>query len=635
MGLFKFGCWSVFRKNEKISEPLEQPLQFLPKIFEPLNIELILIIFQVGTESTSGHNAPPLHYCNQCGFSFTAKRSLDRHMKKHTTPKSFQCSTCSKRFHRADAKRRHEKTQHSNQPVRRLPNGGLGTCGNGVTAANTTTTTNATPSTANSASATATVNAAQQGSPAPARRVGGGRRRRPVRTLASTRRRRTNASSHASASGTTSDDTPSSTSRSTLSRRMNVMRMSTAFRGACVSWRLEFPTAGTGGGAGALRTPHHGAIVQDLLETAACKMRNYLSRYQRDRQLIKYNCSLHVEFVQSKDESIVTVPPIVLVTDQQTVSADTDIGLQLNGCAQQLGDRIVSYEGNGSGWVTDNLIWMDVTVWEIDPLRGSTYFPLSDWIKNTRCVINPQNTDQECFRHAVMIALYDPGHASNRSRVSSYLRFYQEEDAPHFEGLEYPLRVIDVGKFESLNKDISVNIYGVVDYGNNRYSNDAENDRDDELNNDDDEEEGDDHGESTMSDGECSSDEDDEETEEDRRFLNDNVEQHEDIAFYRHVDNELDTAAAAADTDTSTHQTSYTIQRGNRGRKRTKQGKRGGYIYPIRIAPEIRGRHVNLLCVEDPDHDGKFHYSCIKNFSGLVRGQYNKHGSHNLHFCYR
>ena len=66
--------------------------------------------------------------------------------------------------------------------------------------------------------------------------------------------------------------------------------------------------------------------------------------------------------MQATDESIVTFPPVVLVTDQMEVYHDTDVDELLTKCAVALGDRIVSYEGNGSGWVVDKLIWLDTTI---------------------------------------------------------------------------------------------------------------------------------------------------------------------------------------------------------------------------------------------------------------------------------
>ena len=263
------------------------------------------------------------------------------------------------------------------------------------------------------------------------------------------------------------------TAAATTRQRMKITRMSSAFQGACVSWRLEFPEirnnspplnpseersvdgSGSGGTGSA-----HGANVQKMLEDSTEKMRNNILRYQRRRKPIKFNMAIHVDFMQATDESIVTFPPVVLVTDQMEVFQDTDVDELLKKCAVALGDRIVAYEGNGSGWVVDKLIWLDTAIWRYDPLRGDSFIPLPAWISSTKCVVNVQNKDNECYRHSVMAALYDGGH--DKQRVSSYTRFYDQDDAPNFEGLEYPLQLNDIRKFEANNPDISVHVYGEV-----------------------------------------------------------------------------------------------------------------------------------------------------------------------------
>ena len=190
----------------------------------------------------------------------------------------------------------------------------------------------------------------------------------------------------AGASVPTTRSRRATTAAATTRQRMAITRMSSAFQGACISWRLEFPEIRSN--SGAETDASHGANVQKLLEDSTGKMRDYILRYQRARKPIKFNMSIHIDFMQATDESIVTFPPVVLVTDQQEVYQDTDVEELLKMCATQLGDRIVSYEGNGSGWVVDKLIWLDTTVWRVDPLRGESFILLPKWIRNTLSVVN-------------------------------------------------------------------------------------------------------------------------------------------------------------------------------------------------------------------------------------------------------
>ena len=91
--------------------------------------------------------------------------------------------------------------------------------------------------------------------------------------------------------------------------------------------------------------------------------------------------SIHVNFEKAVDPSIVTIPPAVRVAEQFEVYIDTDNGDLLREASKQLQNLIENYEGTGSGWIISNLAALNTTVWQLDPLRASTYHPLSTWIR--------------------------------------------------------------------------------------------------------------------------------------------------------------------------------------------------------------------------------------------------------------
>ena len=54
-------------------------------------------------------------------------------------------------------------------------------------------------------------------------------------------------------------------------------------------------------------------------------MEGHILRYQQKHLALKFNMALHIKFEKAADPSIVTDPPIVLVTEQFEVYEDTDI----------------------------------------------------------------------------------------------------------------------------------------------------------------------------------------------------------------------------------------------------------------------------------------------------------------------
>ena len=87
--------------------------------------------------------------------------------------------------------------------------------------------------------------------------------------------------------------------------------------------------------------------------------------------------------------------------------------------------------------------------------RGGSYTELPKWLKSKREVINPQNKDEECFKWAVTGALHHEEIKKDHQRKSR-LRPYEKRY--NWEGLEFPVSIKKIDKFEKNNPDIAVNV---------------------------------------------------------------------------------------------------------------------------------------------------------------------------------
>ena len=80
---------------------------------------------------------------------------------------------------------------------------------------------------------------------------------------------------------------------------------------------------------------------------------------------------------------------------------------------------------------------------------------MPDWLARKKAIVNPHNDDEECFKWSVIAAekvgMKDP------QRVSNLRKFMDNYD---WSGLEFPVSIKDIGKFETRN-DISVNALAV------------------------------------------------------------------------------------------------------------------------------------------------------------------------------
>ena len=168
---------------------------------------------------------------------------------------------------------------------------------------------------------------------------------------------------------------------------------------------------------------------------------------------LKYSVGLEAVFVKdSLDGSpTFTDPPTRFYTEQKAILNKDDIDLSKE--FSVLVARIEDFVQNGSGWKINTLktLWLDVAKYE--PIKGSSYLPLPDSLKNKRAVINVKNDDDHCLRYALRVALFP---TNNRpERLSSYTK----NDGLNFEGIESPTPVSQLSKVETLN-NLAINVYG-------------------------------------------------------------------------------------------------------------------------------------------------------------------------------
>ena len=108
-----------------------------------------------------------------------------------------------------------------------------------------------------------------------------------------------------------------------------------------------------------------------------------------------------------------------------------------------------------SRFVFDEFLYLGVNFHQLNLMRGSSYLPLPDWLARKKVIVNPHNNDKECFKWSV-IAVEKVG-MKNPQRVSNLRKF---KDNYCWSGLEFPVSIKDIGKFETRN-NISVNVLAV------------------------------------------------------------------------------------------------------------------------------------------------------------------------------
>ena len=118
--------------------------------------------------------------------------------------------------------------------------------------------------------------------------------------------------------------------------------------------------------------------------------------------------------------------------------------------------QLDSYQTNGSGWVIHNLIYLDLHIAEFDPLRASSYLSMPKDLLSRGGYVNVQNKDLKCFLWSILAKLHPISYKHHPYRVSHYEQY---ENEVNMEGIEYPVNLSDIDKFENQNPDISISVF--------------------------------------------------------------------------------------------------------------------------------------------------------------------------------
>jgi hypothetical protein len=147
-------------------------------------------------------------------------------------------------------------------------------------------------------------------------------------------------------------------------------------------------------------------------------------------------------------------------TKYKVILNESSIGEYINSVKLDISNKIDNYTNRGSDWhfITASRIDLKCVVYL--PMNAGKFIDLPKLIRNKQAIINVKNKDNECFKWAILSALHPVGFKDHPQLVSKYHAFQNELD---FAGIEFPVKIKDIKKFENQNVNLSVNVYGITD----------------------------------------------------------------------------------------------------------------------------------------------------------------------------
>ena len=156
----------------------------------------------------------------------------------------------------------------------------------------------------------------------------------------------------------------------------------------------------------------------------------------------------------------------ITVQDKAYFQSDTHINLESTDVKEILAVvirniiyKISIYQQNGSGWYFKEVLHLEIHTVDYKPMRGSSYMPLPDWIMRKKAIVNIRNTDEKCFLWSVLRYLHP---RDKNDTLLTDLKQYQNE--LNTKGINFPVKLKDISRFESLNPSLpEINVFSVND----------------------------------------------------------------------------------------------------------------------------------------------------------------------------
>ncbi len=186
-------------------------------------------------------------------------------------------------------------------------------------------------------------------------------------------------------------------------------------------------------------------------------LRNYIKKHGA----IKINLDVDFEVQDLKDKELTLFPTR---TRQYEFLTEEDIKV---GLVQMVARTKMNFENKDlkrSGLILKKIEHMTLHYAKYVPLKAGSFIELPPCIANSRSCINIKNTDDLCFKYAVLCIVHKVNEQIHPERVSKYKDLLNTTHV-RFGDLPFPMPINKIDKLEQLNNNtISINVFDLQDW---------------------------------------------------------------------------------------------------------------------------------------------------------------------------
>ena len=174
---------------------------------------------------------------------------------------------------------------------------------------------------------------------------------------------------------------------------------------------------------------------------------------------LKVNLVLYAELVKTSLATGENIYVTVHFRSRTTMLVESDdLESEIASMMKKIKESMAQYMREGSGWTLSSVEQLQIHLNKFKPLKGASFIPTPSALAKKKAIINVKNEDQECFKWAILSALHhEEVDQKSANRPSQYVKW---RDELKFEGIDFPVSLQVIDKFERQNPTINVNVYG-------------------------------------------------------------------------------------------------------------------------------------------------------------------------------
>lgn len=193
-------------------------------------------------------------------------------------------------------------------------------------------------------------------------------------------------------------------------------------------------------------------IYRDFLNSIRTQVTEIVKKELIEKMGIKTNMFLVCSFTSPTN----VILEYAYKTPNSPLNNDVDIDEHIENQFSRLLTEFEIRELSGSGFTLSKIKYLEYRISKLIYLPGRGKLKIPDWIVKKKAVINISSNNDECFKLAIL--------CKHDKRVARRTKFFDLDQSKHKYNfnIKFPPSVSDIRKFIKLNKNVSINIFGIM-----------------------------------------------------------------------------------------------------------------------------------------------------------------------------